>query len=55
MELNLFSMLSLGFPAVLTQFVVNLWNKFTEEAVACDSLNGFKNRHDKYLKGSGFT
>jgi ribonuclease P/MRP protein subunit RPP40 len=34
--------------------VVDIWNNLDEGIVACDSINGFKNRIDKYLNGRGF-
>ena len=34
--------------------IVNIWNELEEDIIACDSINGFKNRLDKYLKGRGF-
>ena len=34
--------------------VVNVWNNLDDNIIACDSINGFKNRIDKYLKGRGF-
>ena len=34
--------------------VVDMWNSLDERIVACDSINGFKNRLDKFLYGRGF-
>ena len=34
--------------------IVNTWNELEEDIIACDSINSFKNRLDKYLKGRGF-
>jgi hypothetical protein len=34
--------------------VVNIWNSLDKDVIACDSINGFKNRLDKFLKGRGF-
>jgi len=31
--------------------VVDVWNSLDENVIACDSLNGFKNRLDKFLHG----
>src|SRR5271157_3639301 len=39
---------------VFSQRVVDVWNSLDEDIIACDSLNGFKNRIDKFLKGRGF-
>ena len=34
--------------------VVDMWNSLDDDIVACDSINGFKNRIDKLLNGRGF-
>ena len=34
--------------------IVNTWNSLSNEVIACDSVNGFKIRLDKWLKGRGF-
>ena len=34
--------------------VVDMWNSLDDDIVACDSINGFKNRIDKFLNGRGF-
>ena len=34
--------------------VVDAWNSLDENIVACDSINGFKNRLDKFMQGRGF-
>jgi len=34
--------------------LVDVWNSLDENVIACDSLNGFKNRLDKFLHGRGF-
>ncbi|MGE5822000.1 MAG: RNA-directed DNA polymerase [Nitrososphaerota archaeon] len=37
------------------QRVVDVWNSLNDDMVACDSVNGFKKRLDKFLYGRGFT
>ena len=39
---------------VFSQRVIDVWNSLDEDIIACDSLNGFRNRTDKFLKGRGF-
>ena len=34
--------------------VVDIWNSLDSDVVACDTLEGFKSRVDKWLKGRGF-
>ena len=34
--------------------VIDLWNSLDDNIIACDSLNSFKNRIDKFLIGRGF-
>jgi len=34
--------------------VIDIWNILDDNTIACDSLNGFKNRIDKFLIGRGF-
>ena len=34
--------------------VVEMWNSLDDSIVACDSINSFKNRLDKFLYGRGF-
>ena len=34
--------------------VIDIWNSLDDNTIACDSLNGFKNRIDKFLIGRGF-
>ena len=34
--------------------VIDIWNSFNDSIIACDSINGFKNRMDKFLHGRGF-
>jgi len=34
--------------------VIDVWNSLDESIIACDSINGFKNRIDKFLHGRGF-
>ena len=34
--------------------VIDDWNSLEDEIIACDPLNGFKNKIDKFLKGGGF-
>ena len=38
-----------------THRLVDMWNSVDERIVACDSINGFKNRLDKFLYGRGFS
>jgi len=33
---------------------VGLWNSLDDNVIACDSLNGFKNRFEKCVHGRGF-
>ncbi|MGE5822757.1 MAG: reverse transcriptase domain-containing protein [Nitrososphaerota archaeon] len=35
--------------------IINVWNRLDEEIIACDSVNSFKSRIDKFLYGQGFT
>ena len=39
---------------VFSQRIVNIWNSLSEDVIACDSINVFKSRIDKFLKGQGF-
>jgi len=39
---------------VFSQRVIDDWNSLEDEIIACDSLNGFTNRIDIFLKGRGF-
>jgi len=35
--------------------VINVWNTLTEDIIiACDTINSFKNKLDKFLNGRGF-
>jgi len=34
--------------------VIDIWNILEENTIACDSINGFKVRIDKFLYGRGF-
>jgi len=34
--------------------IIDVWNRLDESIIACDSINGFKNRIDKRLHGRGF-
>ena len=34
--------------------IVNTWNSLSNDVIACDSVNSFKIRLDKWLKGRGF-
>ena len=34
--------------------VVVMWNSLDDDIIACNSINGFKNRIDKFLNGRGF-
>ena len=34
--------------------VIDILNSLDESIIACDSINGFKNRIDKFLYGRGF-
>ena len=34
--------------------VVDAWNSLDDSIVACDSINSFKNRLDKFMQGRGF-
>ena len=34
--------------------VVDIWNSLDNSIIACNSINGFKNRIDKFLNGRGF-
>ena len=34
--------------------IVDIWNSLDEDIVACDTINGFKNRIDLFVKGRGF-
>ena len=34
--------------------VIDIWNSLDQSIIACDSINGFKNRIDKFLCGWGF-
>jgi ribonucleases P/MRP protein subunit RPP40 len=34
--------------------VIDAWNSLNDNIIACNSLNGFKNKTDKCLKGRGF-
>jgi len=38
----------------LAHRVVEVWNSLDDKVIACDSLNGFKNRLDKFMHGRGF-
>ena len=37
-----------------SQRIVDTWNSFDEDTVACDSVTGFKVRIDKFLQSRGF-
>lgn len=37
-----------------SQRVISLWNSLNDDIIACESINGFKGRIDKFLKGRGF-
>jgi len=34
--------------------IIDVWNSLDESIIACDSINGFKNRIHKFLHGRGF-
>jgi ribonuclease P/MRP protein subunit RPP40 len=34
--------------------IIDIWNSLDESIIACDSINGFKGRIDKFLYGRGF-
>ena len=34
--------------------VVDMWNSLDDDIIACNSINGFKNKIDKFLNGRGF-
>jgi len=34
--------------------VVDIWNSLEDSIIACNSINGFKNRIDKFMNGRGF-
>ena len=34
--------------------VIDIWNSLDESIIACDSINDFKNRIDKFLHSRGF-
>ena len=34
--------------------VIDKWNSLEDSIIACDSINGFKNRIDKFVHGRGF-
>jgi len=34
--------------------VIDVWNSLDESIIVCDSINGFKNRIDKFMHGRGF-
>ena len=34
--------------------VIGIWNGLDDSIIACDSINGFKNRTDKFVHGRGF-
>jgi len=33
---------------------IDIWNSLEENTIACDSINGFKGRSDKFVYGRGF-
>jgi hypothetical protein len=37
-----------------THRVIDAWNSLDDNIVACDSINSFKNRLDKFMQGRGF-
>ena len=37
-----------------SQRVINVWNTLTEDTIACDTINSFKNKLDEFLNGRGF-
>lgn len=37
-----------------SHIIINTWNNISGEDIACDSINVFKCRIDKFLKGRGF-
>jgi len=34
--------------------VIDIWNSLEESIIACDSINGFKGRIDKFIYSRGF-
>ena len=38
----------------LAHRVIDAWNSLDDNIIACNSINGFKNRIDKFVKGRGF-
>jgi len=34
--------------------IVDIWNSLDEDIIACDSINGFKGKIDRFLYGRGF-
>ena len=38
----------------LAHRVIDTWNSLDESIIACNSINGYKNRIDKLLNGRGF-